>query len=84
MQKKKSQNENYFYYDVNNFGSFQLSHIQESEAGVGDLLDACAGAWDMDIASQLFALAEVSTESKKKRPTMVQVLHDYSNILNKW
>lgn len=70
-------------YDEEREGCDLLSHIQESEAEVGELLDAKAGAWDMDVASQLFALAELCTESKKKRPTMVQVLHDFSNILNK-
>lgn len=62
----------------------QLSYIQESEAEPGELLDEKAGAWDMDVATQLFALADLCTEAKKRRPTMVQTLQNYSQIVRPW
>ncbi|XP_042216335.1 interleukin-1 receptor-associated kinase 4-like isoform X2 [Homarus americanus] len=67
-------------YDEEREGCDLLSHVQESEAEVADLLDISAGTWDIEVASQLFALAELCTEAKRKRPTMVQILRDYSSI----
>ncbi|XP_045613589.1 interleukin-1 receptor-associated kinase 4 [Procambarus clarkii] len=69
-------------YDEEREGCDLLSYVQESEAEVEELLDAKAGAWDMDIASHLFTLAGLCTEAKKKRPTMVQALYNYSHIIN--
>lgn len=60
----------------------QLSYIQESEAEAGELLDEKAGEWDMNVATQLFALADQCTEAKKKRPTMVETLHNYLKIVS--
>ena len=60
----------------------QLSYVQESEAEPADLLDEKAGQWDIDVATQLFNLADLCTEAKKRRPTMVQTLHNYQNIVN--
>lgn len=62
----------------------QLSYIQESEAEPGELLDEKAGEWDMDVAAQLFALADQCTVAKKKRPTMVQTLQNYLQIVRPW
>lgn len=62
----------------------QLSYIQESEAEAGELLDEKAGEWDINVATELFALADLCTEAKKKRPTMVDTLHNYLKIMNPW
>nr|XP_053645805.1 interleukin-1 receptor-associated kinase 4-like isoform X3 [Cherax quadricarinatus] len=70
-------------YDEEREGCDLLSHVQESEAEVEELLDTQAGTWDMNIASHLFALVGLCTEAKKKRPTMVQALYNYSQIINK-
>lgn len=60
----------------------QLSFIQESEAEPAELLDEKAGEWDLEMAIQLFALADRCTEAKKKRPTMVETLQNYLKIVN--
>lgn len=58
----------------------QLSYVQESEATVDQLLDGQAGTWDEGTAEQLFALAELCTQAKKNRPTMVQLLTQYPKL----
>lgn len=60
----------------------QLSYVQESEAEPAELLDEKAGPWDINVATQLFALADLCTEAKKRRPTMVQTLHNYLKMMN--
>lgn len=69
-------------YQEEREGCDLLSFIQESEAEPGELLDEKAGEWDMDVATQLFALADQCTEAKKKRPTMVETLRNYLKIVN--
>ncbi|XP_069997408.1 uncharacterized protein [Penaeus vannamei] len=69
-------------YDEEREGCDLLSHVLESEGEKSELLDVRAGSWDPDIASQLFDLAELCTDDKRRRPTMVQVLENYSSIVH--
>lgn len=69
-------------YQEDREGCDLLSYVQESEAEPAELLDEKAGQWDIDIATQLSALADLCTEAKKRRPTMVQTLHNYLKIVN--
>ncbi|KAK3866155.1 hypothetical protein Pcinc_028293 [Petrolisthes cinctipes] len=67
-------------FDQDREGCDLLSYVQESEATVDQLLDGQAGTWDYSVAKQLFALAELCTQAKKNRPTMVQLLTQYPNL----
>ncbi|XP_063878867.1 interleukin-1 receptor-associated kinase 4-like [Scylla paramamosain] len=69
-------------YQEEREGCDLLSYVQESEAEPAELLDEKAGQWDSGVAIQLFGLADLCTEFKKRRPTMVQTLHNYRKIIN--
>ncbi|XP_066981990.1 interleukin-1 receptor-associated kinase 4-like isoform X2 [Macrobrachium rosenbergii] len=62
-----------------------LNHFleaQESEEGIGELVDWKGGDWDMEVFRGVLELAELCcTEVKKKRPTMVELLQKYSSVI---
>lgn len=72
--------------DENREGIDLVTHVDEviGDKSIDPLLDYAAGAWkqdDINYSKQLYFIAKLCLEKKSKRPTMVDVCHQITQLL---